>query len=137
MANANDNMPQQLFVYGTLRPAMKHPMYRVLEPYVDTVQPATVPGELFDLGAYPGLVLSDNGDAVVGELLGLRDAHACLRKMDAYEGCGPSNPTPHEFARTTTAATLSDGTTVNAWVYIYAFSTDDRPRVDSGDYLNR
>jgi gamma-glutamylcyclotransferase (GGCT)/AIG2-like uncharacterized protein YtfP len=60
-----------LFVYGTLRIGeMRHHMLaagRIL-----TIIPASVAGQLLDLGAYPGLVHGEKGSRVQGELVGFQ-----------------------------------------------------------------
>jgi gamma-glutamylcyclotransferase (GGCT)/AIG2-like uncharacterized protein YtfP len=55
-----------VFVYGTLRRGGRNDILRYL-PMPRYVGDATIPGALFDLGGYPGAVLSGPG-RVVGEV---------------------------------------------------------------------
>lgn len=83
-----DRDPDHLFVYGTLRRGLGHPMARWLLAHAAYVGPATVTGQLYDLGPYPGAVLA-RGGRVVGEVYRLRHGSPVLAALDAYEGCGP------------------------------------------------
>ena len=58
--------------------------------------PATVPGLLYDLGRYPGLVPGDG--LVHGELFAGADA-AVLAALDQYEGCDPADEAGSLFRR--------------------------------------
>jgi len=121
-------VPDLLFVYGTLRPALAVGRPRQLVGDLELVATATVAGVLHDLGHYPGLVA---GRGVVrGDLVRLDD-DARLVALDAYEGCGPDQPL---FRREITKARLPGGEEVSAWVYVYARPVGSAPAVRDGDY---
>jgi gamma-glutamylcyclotransferase (GGCT)/AIG2-like uncharacterized protein YtfP len=62
-------MSDYLFVYGTLRKEMNHPMYRALSRSAEWVGEANLQGRLYDLGKYPGAVPSKRvSDIVIGEI---------------------------------------------------------------------
>jgi gamma-glutamylcyclotransferase (GGCT)/AIG2-like uncharacterized protein YtfP len=112
-----DDRLDLLFVYGTLRATAGHPMHAVLAAAATAEGTATVRGRLHDLGEYPGLVLDPAGDRVTGELYRIHDP-AVWATLDAYEGCGPDDPLPHEFSATETMALTADGS-VPCTIYVY------------------
>lgn len=130
-------MESHVFVYGTLRKdargQLPSPLCRgwVFKGY------GTVPGLLYDFGAYPGAVPSDDQEArVLGEVYHLPDPAAMLPPIDLYEGCSDEDEQPHEFERELVEVSLESGGVQRAWIYWY------RPRplgrlLDSGDYLQR
>lgn len=77
-------------------------------------------GRLYDLGRYPGLVLTAGAaDRVHGELLELANPTATLRWLDAYEGIVPGEHPHNEYERLRLPVTRDSGETVDAWLYIY------------------
>ena len=115
-------MPTLLFLYGTLHPdrapAEIAPAARRLIP----VGPATIRARLYDLGAYPGVILSDEADAtapeVPGEVFSVPDA-TTLAALDRYEDYRPADLAASLFLRTETVVTLDDGSRHSCWVYVY------------------
>ena len=100
-------MPDLLFIYGTLHPdrapAAIAPTARLLKPF----DRATIQGRLYDLGPYPGVVLTDDpADIVPGELFQLPDDPAILARLDDYEDFRPSDPAGSLFLRQQVLATL-------------------------------
>ena len=58
---------RHLFVYGTLRRAVMHPMHATLSRAAEFAGAAMLPGRLYDLGEYPGVTNPvDPNDWVVG-----------------------------------------------------------------------
>jgi gamma-glutamylcyclotransferase (GGCT)/AIG2-like uncharacterized protein YtfP len=128
-------MADYLFVYGTLRRASPHPMARLLERRGRFLGESRVPGKLFDLGRFPGMVPCDAKEGTVaGDVYELTDPEA-LAELDRYENA--ESPLPAFFERALTPVTLSDGVTVDAWVYWYRGYVDERQRVASGDYRQK
>ena len=78
-----------LFVYGTLRQGGVRDI-RKLSPASAFLSRGTVQGLLYDLGAYPGLLLEKNGTAISGEVYQVSDA--VLIRLDAIEGVDRKNP---------------------------------------------
>ena len=127
-------MTAHLFVYGTLMRRFRHPMHDALARAAEFVGEASVQGRLYDLGLYPGLVLSDSrADTVFGELYRLHD-DTVLRVLDDYEGCGRDDPQPHEYVRGTVSVLAADGGATSAWAYIYARAVEERTHLASGRY---
>ena len=113
-------MPVPLFVYGTLKRRggrRRHDLLRGAR----FVAPASMAGELYDLGEYPGVVRnSSTRRRVFGELYELPEAVASntLRALDVYEG--------DEFARERVYITTARGKRRKAWVYVLR----ERPRAE-------
>jgi gamma-glutamylcyclotransferase (GGCT)/AIG2-like uncharacterized protein YtfP len=127
-----------LFVYGTLRRDLGHPMHAILKHAAHFVDEATVRGTLYDLGAYPALVVGEDHDQrVTGELyaLELHGAPAALEALDAYEGCAASDPEPHEYRREILRASLADGSVLAAWTYVLNRPHGGLTLVAGGDYV--
>lgn len=132
------NNTQYLFVYGTLCEDADHEMYRVLARSAHFVADGEVRARLFDLGSYPGIVLSSAAeDRVAGEVYELDQevAENVLRVLDDYEGLGPSDNALHEYQRLIVKVTLRDGRELHAWAYVLAEAEPRHPRIASGDYL--
>jgi gamma-glutamylcyclotransferase (GGCT)/AIG2-like uncharacterized protein YtfP len=125
-----------LFVYGTLRCAAATEWSRFLTAVSRFVGAGRTHGALFHLDGYPGMTVgAGDGAFVSGEVYLLTDPSSSLPCLDAYEGCGPGNPLPHEFERQVVTVLLGSGQSVEAWAYIYTLETQGKPRITSGDYL--
>jgi gamma-glutamylcyclotransferase (GGCT)/AIG2-like uncharacterized protein YtfP len=105
-------MATPLFVYGTLKgrtARRRHPLLRKAK----FVTGASISGELYDLGEYPGLVRPSRvAGQVRGELFEIPEDGAArvLRALDRYEGS--------EFVRRRVYVTLSNGKRRAAWAYL-------------------
>jgi len=123
-----------LFVYGTLRRGLRNPWARYLAEKARWLDQARLAGRLYDLGRYPGLRRSSKAaDWVVGDLYRLPEEQdrwaEVLRALDEYEG--------EEFRRVRAVARRAGRPSVQTWVYEYVPSVLTRPRILSGDYLDR
>jgi gamma-glutamylcyclotransferase (GGCT)/AIG2-like uncharacterized protein YtfP len=125
-----------LFVYGTLRSAAATERSRWLAGNAQPAGSGRVSGVLFQLDGYPGLVpTSGENEWVVGELFCLTEPASFWPALDEYEKCGPADPAPHEFDRRILPVEMDDGRRLNAWVYVYCRDASEKPRIQSGDYL--
>ena len=68
-----------------------------------------------------------------GDVFELRDPEI-LTALDAYEGCGPDDAEPTQYLRKLQKMTLADGTSVEAWMYVYNWSLENRERIKSGRF---
>lgn len=124
-----------LFVYGTLLQGFG--LHGRLEG-ARFLGPALIPGRLYDLGAFPGLLptaATDHPDdsIVVGEIYAITDA--TLTTLDFTEGFDPASPTTSHYRRERVTATrLGDGAALPAWVYYYNQSVRSRARIRHGDF---
>ena len=71
-----------VFVYGTLRRGGAGAM-SVRFPNSKFIADAKVSGSLYDLGAYPGLLLNESNSLVIGEVYEVDDE--TLTKLDDFE----------------------------------------------------
>lgn len=134
-----------LFVYGTLMSAATGAMGRGPRARLDAasrvIGPASVAGHLFDLGSYPGLVLSlpedpirdasmrstpepEGAARVWGELRELHDPETVFPWLDRYEGIDPVHVARSDYRRVVLDVVRCDPppggpATVSAWVYVY------------------
>ncbi|RMG53776.1 MAG: gamma-glutamylcyclotransferase [Gammaproteobacteria bacterium] len=128
-------MNDRLFVYGTLLPGSPHPLARRLAAESDDLGPAQVPGLLYDLGGYPGLRHQPGTPArVQGRLLRLHDPGRSLPWLDAYEGCSPRDPRPHEYRRVELPVQTAQGDRVTAWAWLWQGLPRGR-LIAGGDWL--
>lgn len=127
---------QRVFVYGTLRRGWSHPMAKFLADRARFLGEGTVRGTLVNLGSYPGLSIPGE-TAVRGDLYEFpaESASDGIARLDAYEGCSPGDPLPHEYRKATVDVLLADGTTRPASVYLLNSSPAPFETIDSGDYL--
>ena len=72
-----------VFVYGTLRRGQARSM-SIRFPNSEYIVDAKVNGKLYDLGAYPGLLLNASNSVVTGEVYEVDDE--TLNKLDEFEG---------------------------------------------------
>jgi gamma-glutamylcyclotransferase (GGCT)/AIG2-like uncharacterized protein YtfP len=102
-----------LFVYGTLAPG--RPNEHVLAPLRGTWLPATVRGDLLDVGwgaahGYPALALRPDAPEVAGLLFTAPTLADHWDALDEFEGPG--------YERVLTRARRDDGELVDTWVYV-------------------
>src|SRR5688500_15217650 len=126
-------MPDHLFAYGTLIPGCEPPHMRGACAGMRVVGEGTVPGVLYDLGRFPGVV---EGDGTVRGIV-LRVPEAAWPALDAYEACPGPDCEDGLFRRIRTTATLDGGGRVECWLYVYARDVTGRPVVGSGDWRRR
>lgn len=113
-------MSEYLFVYGTLRPEAAPPELQEIVGRWRKVGSATVLGQLYDLGEYPGAVLDANTSTrIIGEVFALPNVPAALPTLDEYEGFDPEAPEQSEFQRIKTEVTLDGGGKQESWIYVY------------------
>ena len=121
--------PNHLFAYGTF---MKdQPRHHLLErARVTSITPASVSGELVNLGEYPGLRLSAYAKTrVMGELIEFEALDTLIDELDQVEG--------PEFRRELVNVALPNGGNHFAWTYVLASNTGNLPVIQSGDWRKK
>jgi gamma-glutamylcyclotransferase (GGCT)/AIG2-like uncharacterized protein YtfP len=108
-------MKKNVYVYGTLRKGVANGV-------------VLVPGTLYNLGWFPGLVLDHSEEPksfVTCEVIQADDEKIAM--LDSYEGYNPDNPEKSLYIR----QPFKDG-------FIYTINRDvsDRPVISSGDWLD-
>ncbi|MDF1483675.1 gamma-glutamylcyclotransferase [Ramlibacter sp. H39-3-26] len=127
--------PQRhVFVYGTLRRGQCNDI-TLLRPAPRHIGMARVPGRLYHLGAYPGLVLdagTPSGNWVVGEVYAI--APVLEPQLDVIEGILPC---PNgEYAKRSVAV-LVDAERIDCLVYeVNPGFYDEARRIERGDWLH-
>ena len=131
-------MLDRVFVYGTLMSGFDHPMSKLLAAGADLLGPATCRGKLYLITHYPGLLNSEDAEDIVhGELYRLRDVDELMAALDDYESVGPGHEQPTLYLREAVPVTMSDGSVVEAWTYIYNRPVDEAKRIVSGKFLEK
>lgn len=128
----------RLFVYGTLmsraQGALGMAQRAQLARESRALGPAVLPGaELYDLGRYPGLVLTTNETQIVhGEVVELHKPQRSLVWLDEYEGFAPGQNHENDYDRVERQVRLADGEMFTAWVYIFLKDILHRRPIPSG-----
>jgi gamma-glutamylcyclotransferase (GGCT)/AIG2-like uncharacterized protein YtfP len=112
-------MENRLFVYGTLHPSHAPRELADLVSRFRSLGKGSVQGHLYDFGAYPGIILDDNGPAIPGEVFLLPPDTDLFLRLDDYEGYLPENPSESLFLRQPAIVTMQDGSHLLAWIYVY------------------
>ena len=128
-----------LFVYGTLMSTsttkLGTPERRRLFQESVLIGPATMSGELLNLGDYPGFVTSKTSTSRVhGEILALHHPSQTFDWLDDYE-CVSKNPIKKgEYSREYLTAERKTGEVVRAWVYVFLGSRTIDLLIPSGSW---
>ena len=124
-----------LFVYGTLRPYFENSYAHYLRQHSHYVGEATFPGQLFDMGNYPGAIYqSGSSEIVLGTIYDIGQyKQSLLSHLDDYEGVSEKFKQPTEYTRSVIPVTFNK-TIIFCWTYIYNLPTADKVIISSGDY---
>jgi gamma-glutamylcyclotransferase (GGCT)/AIG2-like uncharacterized protein YtfP len=123
-----------LFSYGTLLPRHAPPEIRPTVQRLRRVGKGFVRGQLFDLGEYPGAILSRTGPPIVGQIFELPDDPEVLNRLDEYEGFDRSRPRASLFVRQRRYVQLEGGRKIFCWVYLYNRPLKTARALSGGDY---
>jgi gamma-glutamylcyclotransferase (GGCT)/AIG2-like uncharacterized protein YtfP len=123
-----------VFFYGTLLPRLAPPEIEPTVRKLRRVGRGFVRGQLFDLGEYPGAILTRNGQPIKGQVFEIPEAPEILHRLDAFEGFDPSSPESSLFVRKRRHAQLEDGRKIFCWVYAYNGPLKTARAVGGGDY---
>ena len=116
----------QIIAYGTLMTGERN--HRFCRNAVN-IQPCTIQGTLYDTGwGFPAFVPGETG-TVKAELMEIPIAD--WSAVDQLEGY------PRFYDRMLVPATLEDGGTVEAWVYVMNTIPPQAKVIASGDWKNR
>jgi gamma-glutamylcyclotransferase (GGCT)/AIG2-like uncharacterized protein YtfP len=128
-------MPDHLFLYGTLLPELAPAPLRAALAGCQSVGDGSVPGRLYDLGRYPGLVPDPLARGrVLGQVFRLPEQGDVLEALDAYEGFDPADPPGSLYLRLPQDAELAGGERLSCWVYIYNRDPGAATLIPDGDY---
>jgi gamma-glutamylcyclotransferase (GGCT)/AIG2-like uncharacterized protein YtfP len=128
-----ENNPDYLFVYGTLLDE-DNPFAEFLQANSKFYATGKFTGELYNLGNYPGAVITAAGDDFVyGKVFKLDTNGTVLNELDEYEGYGDAFAQPNEFVRSVALIDTGDEL-INCWVYLYNHPVKPASRITSGRY---
>ncbi len=125
-----------LFVYGSLRKDFYHPVHQYISKYFTFISEAQVKGLLYDLGEYPGAIVSDEA-CITGELYSIirnDDFLTAIELLDAYEGVNDEVEFP--LYKREIGEVIYNGRTIKAWVYWYAGDLKDKILIPSGNFMD-
>ncbi len=117
----------RIFVYGSLRRDNAGAM-SVRFPNARFVSSAHVNGSLYDLGAYPGLLLNESQTTVVGEVYEVDDE--TLRELDQFE-------LSSDYFRKSVEICIGTERT-DGWIYVPEYGPDfysGLTLITSGDWV--
>jgi gamma-glutamylcyclotransferase (GGCT)/AIG2-like uncharacterized protein YtfP len=122
-----------LFVYGTLLDKQNE-FGAYLNDNCTFYADGKMPGKLYDLGEYPGAILTrEENKFVHGKIYQLNNPEKVFKILDDYEGFGPKQEQPNLFVRELIDVEISPGKIV-CWVYLYNLSIGGFRLIDSGVY---
>jgi gamma-glutamylcyclotransferase (GGCT)/AIG2-like uncharacterized protein YtfP len=128
-------MSDLLFVYGTLRRRCRHPMAAWLAERATFLGEATTPGQLHDLGWFPGARPAESPDDwIFGDLYDLGSNPQTWTGLDLYEN--GESPSPAYFERRIVEVRLlGEQRTTLAWLYWFVGPMPpESVRIVSGRY---
>jgi gamma-glutamylcyclotransferase (GGCT)/AIG2-like uncharacterized protein YtfP len=113
-------MNPYLFVYGTLLSTAGHPKGARLQREARLIGAASIPGQLYRIKHYPGLVEATDPDELVhGEVYALNNPATALAWLDAYEGIRTEALDRNEYQRIERPVRLASGEQLTVWIYLY------------------
>lgn len=115
-----------VFVYGSLRQGNAGAM-SIRFPDARFVAGARVRGSLYDLGDYPGLVLNESSELVVGEVYKVSDE--TLKKLDDFEASS-------DYVRKQVVVEAGVDE-IKSWIYVPSYDPDfsNQTLIISGDWV--
>lgn len=118
-------------VYGLLRAGESGFAQFGLEEAFAPLGPCTLRGQLYDLGAYPGLV--EGKGQVIGEIFEVRDP-SVIPRVDAFEDYWPEDPARSRYERRKVRLIEPDR---DAWVYVLVLGVESARLIETGDWFKR
>lgn len=126
-----DNTPY-LFTYGTLLNSASNTMADLLRRNSRYIGRGCLPGVLYNIGSYPGLIHKPDGkEKVYGDVVKLLNRDVILENLDEYEGA--TSRFDFLFKRSMITVYCGDQA-YPCWTYLYNRPVGDRRRISSGDY---
>ena len=127
----------KLFVYGSLRSGFRNPVYSYLTKYFHLLGEAVVKGKLYDTGAFPVAISSNEEKFISGELYAINDPLEfswAIGQLDDYEGLNAEEGERPLYKREEVVA-YQKGQPVVAWIYWFNGSVAGMAEIESGDLL--
>jgi Uncharacterized conserved protein len=129
-------MSEHLFLYGTLLPSEAPKEIASVVKGFRRVGSGHVRGRLYDFGEFPGAVLDPSSRTVVyGEVVVLPSDGQTLQVLDRYEEFDRLDPKRSLFVRKKVKIQMANGSSREAWIYVYNRHPGKAKLVRGGDYL--
>jgi gamma-glutamylcyclotransferase (GGCT)/AIG2-like uncharacterized protein YtfP len=129
-------MKQFLFTYGTLSTGQAPSSVVSLMKSLKRHGKGYIRGRLYDLGDFPGVVLSESPrNKVFGDIFELPTDGSILKQIDRYEEFSPRKPKSSLFVRKRVPVKLDNGEQIECWTYVYNGQVPRTRRISSGNYL--
>jgi gamma-glutamylcyclotransferase (GGCT)/AIG2-like uncharacterized protein YtfP len=134
-----------ILVYGTLLSSEPgSPVLDELRGMLEVIETREIPGQLYDLGAYPAYVPgpAESQHSVRAELCKLRDPRV-LERLDKYEEYDRFDLARTEYRRTTLQLPLHTNAIrqwlhrnpmIDPWIYVFNGSPDGLPLISAGSW---
>jgi gamma-glutamylcyclotransferase (GGCT)/AIG2-like uncharacterized protein YtfP len=119
-----------VFVYGTLRRGGSNHFRMDGAEFVGV---GRIVGRMYRIDWYPGLVLDESGDDILGEVYSV-DLEM-LGNLDSFENVSADDPEGSEYRRVKTNVSLPTAETLSAWVWEWLGAMDESQRLPGGDWL--
>jgi gamma-glutamylcyclotransferase (GGCT)/AIG2-like uncharacterized protein YtfP len=126
----------KILVYGTLRVGQGAYQTFGLDKSTVHLGQVRIPGSMYHLGGFPGVVLDGNEEGVLCDVLEITDAAAVpevVRSLDAYEGYRETSPYNSLYLRREVEA----GQFGQASIYEINRDMGGRSRITGGDWVER
>ena len=124
--NASDEL---VFVYGTLRRGGSNHFRMDGAEFVGF---GSIRGRIYRFDWYPGLVVDDSGDEIIGEVYAVSPQQ--MTDLDFFEGISAGEIEGSEYRRTRVKVS-GCGDPLEAWVWEWRGLVDESRRIESGDWL--
>lgn len=131
-------MSDYLFAYGTLQPDHAASEVSAAVARLRPVGKGYVHGLLYDLGEYPGAILSSaTRRRIHGTVFRLASTPNALGQLDEYEGFDPNDPAASLFVRKLYPVMTPSGRSIRCWIYEYNREPGSARLVSGGVYRGR
>ncbi len=127
----------RLFVYGTLRPGLGHPLGQQLGQVGRRLGLGRVFGRLYDYGAFPVAVPdASRRFRVTGEVFEVKANPLFWTLLDEYEDFKPNDLLHSHFRRAEAEVEMESWEHLQVQIYWYRLSIDGLAEIPGGDYCD-
>ncbi|MCF0056632.1 gamma-glutamylcyclotransferase [Dyadobacter sp. CY356] len=123
-----------LFTYGTLMQGFSNPFAERLHTLSTFTGKGSFPGTLYKIDWYPGAVYEEeNQSRIFGEVYKITVPEILFPELDEYEDVFDDEE-KSLYLRKIIPVLMTDGSTINCWIYLYNQDTTDLEIIESGDF---
>ena len=127
-----------IVVYGLLKSMYDNDAAKMVRSHCEAIGEGTLPGYLYDLGNYPGVIFDEESSSTVyGEVFKIiKDKEKLIQFLDDFEGVGSQFKSPNEYRKEVIPVQTEMGE-IQAWCYIYNLDPKGFKLIESGRYENK